>query len=190
EDRQRGAPEQTRARGRPHRSDPRGHRDSPPITRSANSNAPSGPRLGASVQLRMAGERQRRKDGLYRGDDSMIQSPARRTRSRRLLAHGNPRLEEEIHDPYRTPRKAKSPARCSDCGATYRKGRWTWERLMPPARASCVCPACRRVRDRDPAGEITLGGRFFVEHADEALRLVRNVEGAQHGGHSLPTTHT
>jgi hypothetical protein len=115
----------------------------------------------------------------------MIRGPGRRGHSRRLLAHGNPRLVEEIHDPYRTPRKARSPARCSDCGATYRKGRWTWERLMPPAPASLVCPACRRVRDRYPAGEITLGGRFFVEHADEALRLVRNVEDAEHGGHPL-----
>ena len=53
------------------------------------------------------------------------------------------------------------------------------------APASLVCPACRRARDRYPAGEITLGGRFFVEHADEALRLVRNVEDGEHRGHPL-----
>jgi NMD protein affecting ribosome stability and mRNA decay len=115
----------------------------------------------------------------------MIRGTRSRVRTRRLLAHGNPRLEEEIHDPYRTPRKARSPARCSDCGATYRKGRWTWERLQPPPPASLVCPACRRIRDRYPAGEITLGGSFFVEHADEALSLVRNVEAAEHGAHPL-----
>ena len=115
----------------------------------------------------------------------MIQSPARRSRSRRLLAHGNPRLQEEVHDPYRTPRKARSPARCSDCGATYRKGRWTWERLVPAPPASLVCPACRRIRDRFPAGEITLGGDFFVAHADEALNLIRNVAEAEHGAHPL-----
>jgi len=115
----------------------------------------------------------------------MIQSPIRRGHARRLLAHGNPRLAEEIHDPYRTPRKARSPARCSDCGAIYRKGRWTWERLLPPPPTTLVCPACRRIRDRYPAGEITIGGSFFVAHADEALRLVRNVENAEHCTHPL-----
>jgi hypothetical protein len=115
----------------------------------------------------------------------MIKGNRSRGHARRLLAHGNPRLEEELHDPYRTLRKARSPARCSDCGATYRKGRWTWERLQPPAPASLVCPACRRVHDRYPAGEITLGGRFYVEHADEALNLIRNVEDAEHRTHPL-----
>jgi hypothetical protein len=115
----------------------------------------------------------------------MIQDPGRRGHNRRLLAHGNPRLEEEIHDPYRTPRKARSPARCSDCGAVYRKGRWSWERLVPSPPTSLVCPACRRIRDRYPAGEITIGGRFFVDHADEALSLVRNVEDAEHRAHPL-----
>jgi hypothetical protein len=115
----------------------------------------------------------------------MIRASRLRGHARRLLAHGNPRLEEEIHDPYRTPRKARSPARCSECGATYRKGRWTWERLQPPPPATLLCPACRRIRDRYPAGEITIGGRFYVEHADEALRLIRNVEGAEHRDHPL-----
>ena len=115
----------------------------------------------------------------------MIHGPGRRGHNRRLLAHGNPRLEEEIHDPYRTPRKARSPARCSDCGAVYRKGRWAWERLLPPPPASLICPACRRIRDRYPAGEITLRGGFFIDHADEVLNLVRNVENAEHRAHPL-----
>ena len=115
----------------------------------------------------------------------MITGIRRPGHKRRLLAHGNPRLEEEVHDPYRTPRKARSPARCSDCGAVYRKGRWTWERLLPPPPASLVCPACRRIRDRYPAGEITLGGSFFVAHADEALSLIRNVADAEHRAHPL-----
>jgi NMD protein affecting ribosome stability and mRNA decay len=115
----------------------------------------------------------------------MIRGTRPRVRTRRLLAHGNPRLEEEIHDPYRTPKKARSPARCADCGATYRKGRWTWERSQPPPPASLVCPACRRVRDRYPAGEITVRGGFFVEHADEVLQLVRNTEDAERSAHPL-----
>ena len=56
---------------------------------------------------------------------------------------------------------------------------------MPAPPASLVCPACRRVRDRYPAGEVTLGGTFFVEHADEALSLVRNIEDAERRAHPL-----
>jgi len=48
-----------------------------------------------------------------------------------------------------------------------------------------LCPACRRIRDRYPAGEITLQGRFYVDHAGEILRLVRNVEDAEHREHPL-----
>jgi hypothetical protein len=105
--------------------------------------------------------------------------------SPRRLGHGNPRLAEEIHDPYRMPRKTKAPARCAVCGATYRKGRWTWERLRPQPVATLACPACRRMHDKIPAGEVTLRGTFYVEHADEALRLVRNVEAAEHAQHPL-----
>jgi len=111
------------------------------------------------------------------------------TRSRgpspRRLGFGNPRPSEEIHDPYRTSRKAKMPARCKECGATYLKGHWTWERLVPQAAATLTCPACRRVRDRYPAGEVTLRGTFYVAHADEALKLVRNIEKAEKDQHPL-----
>jgi hypothetical protein len=105
--------------------------------------------------------------------------------SPRRLGFGNPRPSEEIHDTYRTPRKAKSPARCAECGATYRKGRWSWERLVPPPRAALVCPACRRTRDRYPAGEVTVHGGFYAAHAGEALRLLRNTERAERDAHPL-----
>jgi hypothetical protein len=105
--------------------------------------------------------------------------------SPRRLGHGNPRPAEEIHDPYSTSRKAKAPARCAECGAMYRKGRWTWERIMPQPAASLTCPACRRTHDGVPAGEVTLRGSFFVAHADEVLRLVRHVEKAEHAQHPL-----
>ena len=108
-----------------------------------------------------------------------------RARTRRQLVHGNLRLEEDTDDPYRTPRKARSPAHCSDCGAIYRRGRWTWERQLPTPPTSLVCPACRRIRDHYPAGEITLGGSFFVAHANEALSLVRNIEESEHNAHPL-----
>jgi hypothetical protein len=90
-----------------------------------------------------------------------------------------------IHDPYHTPRKAKTPSRCSECGATYRNGRWVWETIMPLPAASLTCPACRRARDGVPAGRVTLRGSFFAQHEDEVLRLVRHVEKDEHSQHPL-----
>ena len=98
---------------------------------------------------------------------------------------GNPRLQEEIHDPYRSSTKLRTPRRCSQCGATYLKGRWRWQGLLPPAPATAVCPACRRSNDRYPAGELTLRGAFLTAHADEAERLVRNVAAAESADHPL-----
>jgi len=117
--------------------------------------------------------------------------PRRNTRNRSLgpsprrLGFGNPRPSEEIHDTYRTPRKTKGPARCAECGATYRAGQWRWERLVPQPPATLTCPACRRARDHYPAGEITLRGAFYAEHADEMLQLIHNVERAEHEEHPL-----
>jgi hypothetical protein len=98
---------------------------------------------------------------------------------------GNPGLAEEIHDPYRIGKKARAPQRCAQCGATYLRGRWRWRALTPPAPATAVCPACRRIDDHYPAGELLVGGSFVTEHHDEIVRLVRNVEAAETREHPL-----
>lgn len=98
---------------------------------------------------------------------------------------GNPRLQEERHDPYRTNSKLRGPRRCAQCGATYLKGRWRWETLTPPAAATATCPACRRSNDRYPAGEVILRGAFIGSHGDEILRLIRNVEADETREHPL-----
>jgi hypothetical protein len=98
---------------------------------------------------------------------------------------GNPRLAEEIHDPYWSRAKPRAPQRCRECGATYVRGRWRWQGLTPPPPAAILCPACRRSHDRYPAGELILRGAFVAAHADEILRLVRNVETAETREHPL-----
>jgi hypothetical protein len=113
-------------------------------------------------------------------------SSAKKTNGRPLHeARGNPRLSEERHDPYRDNAKLRAPRRCKQCNATYLKGRWRWEALTPPAPATTLCPACRRSNDRYPAGEVLLRGDFVTAHADEILRLVRNVEAAETQQHPL-----
>jgi len=51
--------------------------------------------------------------------------------------------------------------------------------------ATLTCPACRRTADHYPAGEVTIRGKFYVEHADEVLHLVRNIEKAEYDEHPL-----
>jgi NMD protein affecting ribosome stability and mRNA decay len=100
-------------------------------------------------------------------------------------ARGNPRLKEEIHDPYRARAKLKGPARCTQCGATYFRGRWRWQGLTPAAPASIVCPACQRCNDRYPAGEIAVSGSFLLEHGEEVESLIRNTAEAESKEHPL-----
>jgi hypothetical protein len=82
------------------------------------------------------------------------------------------RLDERKQDAYRDQAKRKGPATCRECGAAYRAGRWSWQAPQPAARKT-LCPACKRTREGMPAGFVSLGGPFFLEHRDEVLRRVR-----------------
>lgn len=108
---------------------------------------------------------------------------ANRATPKRRVRRGNVLLKEKVHDPYRSTVKQRTPARCDGCGATYRNGRWTWDRL--PNASPTRCPACRRADDRYPAGELTLTGDFLAEHASEALHLIDNVARAEKREHPL-----
>jgi NMD protein affecting ribosome stability and mRNA decay len=89
-----------------------------------------------------------------------------------------------VTDPYRARGKWKEPTTCPGCGAIYQQGRWQWG--AGDARAEQhLCPACQRVRDRVPAGQLTLSGRFFAEHHDEILHLVRHTEEKARAEHPL-----
>jgi len=87
-------------------------------------------------------------------------------------------------DPYKPRRKVRGAARCADCGAVFRRGRWSWN-ATPQHAVACLCPACRRIRERLPAGFVTLKGGFFDEHRDEVLKRVRHCEDAQKREHPL-----
>lgn len=98
--------------------------------------------------------------------------------------HRDRRLDEVVHDPYRSQTKPAEPAVCPACGLVYHAGRW--QHLPLPANAhQHTCPACRRIRDDMPAGIVTLGGAFATEHATEILNLVRNEEALESAEHPL-----
>lgn len=87
-------------------------------------------------------------------------------------------IQERNHDPYRSGRKLPEPTRCPVCSAVFEAGRWAWD-TAPDDANEAICPACRRIRERVPAGFLSITGEFFGEHREEILNLIHNVEELQ-----------
>jgi NMD protein affecting ribosome stability and mRNA decay len=94
-------------------------------------------------------------------------------------------LDEEQHDPYKSRGKLAEPTVCPQCGAAFKQGRWQWVDQRAEDAERPICPACMRVNDKYPAGELTLRGAFALRHAEEIKGLVRNVEEAEKSQHPL-----
>ena len=54
-----------------------------------------------------------------------------------------------------------------------------------PGGAPYICPACRRIADKQPAGILTLSGTSLESHKTEILNLVRHKEEAEKADHAL-----
>ena len=93
-------------------------------------------------------------------------------------------LEGLGHDSYKSKAKLRDPTCCPDCGAVYRKGRWSWGDAPEGAHAQ-LCPACQRIHDKFPAGYVTLSGAYFLEHRDEILNLVKHCEEREKTAHPV-----
>ncbi len=96
----------------------------------------------------------------------------------------NKGVRKRIQEISRPARKLSGPALCPDCGAVYRAGRWRWE-LAPAQAKRARCPACERLRSREPGGSVMLSGRFLAGHRDEILGRVRNCEQAEKSTHPM-----
>lgn len=73
---------------------------------------------------------------------------------------------------------------CDDCGVVQHGGKWYWGAPPLAEIQRGRCPACQRTRDGQPAGTIRLHPDF-LEHGDEILQLIRNVEQAEKAEHPL-----
>ena len=93
-------------------------------------------------------------------------------------------LRELQHDPYHAQEKLAEPSACAECGASYHKGRWTWQKADSYAVLT-LCPACRRIKDRCPAGFLTISGDFYRKHEPEINHLIVNVELKEKAEHPL-----
>lgn len=94
-------------------------------------------------------------------------------------------VQESVHDPYKETAKPAEPTVCGDCGVIFSEGRWHWSTEPPTDANDALCPACRRIRDRVPAGFLTLSGKFFLKHQDEILNLAENIVDAQQQEHPM-----
>lgn len=93
-------------------------------------------------------------------------------------------VKDKRHDTYRERKKRTEPTVCSDCGAVFVGGRWTWNE--PPEGAEKEsCPACLRIADDFPAGYVELKGHFFNQRREEIMNLVSNEEKLEKGEHPM-----
>jgi len=71
---------------------------------------------------------------------------------------------------------------CGGCGAEYRNKRWYLAEApaMTPQTAEAagkpICVACQRLRDDNPAGILTMNGKYFHNHEEEILNRIRSTE--------------
>lgn len=84
-------------------------------------------------------------------------------------------------DGHQSDKKISEPALCSECGAIYAKGRWTFEKIFetssPMHKAELpetICAACLQIKEGVPAGFVYIKGKFFKEHKEEIENLLRN----------------
>jgi hypothetical protein len=107
---------------------------------------------------------------------------ARASRHKRRI--GGRAQDPDIGDPYQARHKPAGPTVCSECAAVFQEGHWSWRAPLSECEET-ICPACHRIRDKYPAGSLTLKGRFVQEHKAEILRLARHNEELEKQEHPL-----
>lgn len=93
-------------------------------------------------------------------------------------------VQEKEHDTYKIKKKLSEPTVCPSCNAVYHKGRWQWLDV-PSDAAEHKCPACMRIEDNVPCGYVTIRGKFYQQHKDEVMGLIRNQENREKTEHPL-----
>lgn len=93
-------------------------------------------------------------------------------------------IQEDVHDPYMTKGKLEEPTVCPQCKAVYSEGRWHWG-SHPKIAHEALCPACHRVKDKFPAGFVTLEGEYFKSHHGEIMSLVSHEAEREREAHPL-----
>ncbi len=85
-------------------------------------------------------------------------------------------LSEDTGSPYYELRKYPEPTVCSGCSLIYHKGHWTNGLSLAGAVNRELCPACKRIQDRNPGGVVYLEGSYLQAHQEELLKIIKNQE--------------
>ena len=93
-------------------------------------------------------------------------------------------IPEWRQDPYQINQKWREPSVCPDCGAVYKVGRWSWP-LYPEDGERRTCPACRRIREGNPAGFLTIQGDLYLKSRKEIELLVAHFVERERSLHPL-----
>lgn len=93
-------------------------------------------------------------------------------------------LDDPQHDPYQAGGKIAEPTHCATCGAVYKAGRWRWGDAAADS-APTTCPACKRIRERLPAGWLILDGEYVALHGPALIQIARAQEDQQRDEHPL-----
>jgi len=101
--------------------------------------------------------------------------------ARRIAGHAQ---EDHNLDPYQRQQKRKDDTVCPQCSVVYHKGRWRWG-PRPENGHEALCPACRRINDKFPAGVVELRGALGRQQKEEIVRLARHREEAEKREHPL-----
>jgi NMD protein affecting ribosome stability and mRNA decay len=89
---------------------------------------------------------------------------------------------QQYGDPYIPKVNQGEVAVCTRCHAIYQRRHWSldedlYNRFTAQAGTrEVVCPACQKINDNYPAGEVVLRGTFLGTHRDEIMNRVRNEE--------------
>jgi NMD protein affecting ribosome stability and mRNA decay len=114
----------------------------------------------------------------------MKQSNLRPQRPRTTRRISGRAQQDHILDSYQRQQKLHEGTVCLQCGAVYQEGRWRWVARAEGAVEE-LCPACRRISDKFPAGVVKLRGDFAREHKEEMIHLARHQEEAEKKEHPL-----
>jgi hypothetical protein len=87
-------------------------------------------------------------------------------------------IKEKRHDAYKEKQKLPDPTLCTECGVLFTDGRWVWTGTEDRVNET-VCPACRRIMERNPAGFVDIQGAFFRDRREEVENLIYNTEKAE-----------
>ncbi|MGU7812199.1 BCAM0308 family protein [Burkholderia sp. AW49-1] len=94
------------------------------------------------------------------------------------------RMQPHTKDSYRDPKRPTGDHICEGCGAVCEAGRWTWSATALDRR-QLECPACKRMRENVPAGELVLNGEYLRAHQSTILELLERQADLETSEHAL-----